>query len=84
CSNMGSNRVLWAQVFLVLAPSYIVFGYNQSGVGGLVDFPSWVDEFPEIDTVNTVGAQKSQNSTDQGAVVACYTIGALVGSLACT
>lgn len=81
---MESDRVLWAQIFLVLAPSYIVFGYNQSGVGGLVDFPSWVEQFPETDTVNTAGAQKSHNSTVQGAVVACYTIGALFGSLACT
>ncbi|KAL3480161.1 general substrate transporter [Aspergillus californicus] len=81
---MGSNRVIWAQIFGVLAPSYIVFGYNQSGLGGLVDFPSWVEEFPETDTVNTTGAQKSHNSTVQGAVVASYTIGALFGSLACT
>ncbi|KAL4783403.1 general substrate transporter [Aspergillus varians] len=81
---MAGNRVLWAQIFLVLAPSYIVFGYNQSGVGGLVSFPSWVKQFPEIDTTNTVGAQKNKNSTVQGAVVACYTIGALFGSLSCT
>lgn len=81
---MGENRVLWAQIFLVLAPSFIVFGYNQSGAGGLVSFPSWIKEFPETDTTDAVGAQKSKNSTVQGAVVACYTIGALFGSLSCT
>ncbi|KAL5335528.1 general substrate transporter [Aspergillus crustosus] len=75
---------LRSQIPLVLAPAYIVFGYNQSGPGGLVNFPSWVKQFPEIDTVNTTGAQNSHNSTVQGAVVACFSLGALFGSLACT
>ncbi|KAL3459590.1 hypothetical protein BJX64DRAFT_279102 [Aspergillus heterothallicus] len=70
-----------------MAPSGLpIFSHTilRSGLGGLVDFPSWVKEFPVTDTVNTSGAKKSHNSTIQGAVVASYTIGALFSSLACT
>ncbi|BCR84191.1 sugar porter family MFS transporter [Aspergillus chevalieri] len=82
--NMQGERLGIAQIFLVACPSFILFGYNQSGVGGLVDFPSCTRQFPAIDTVNTTGAQKSHNATVQGAVIASYTIGALFGSLICT
>ncbi|EYE94446.1 general substrate transporter [Aspergillus ruber CBS 135680] len=68
---MQGERIELAQIFLVACPSFILFGYNQSGVGGLVDFP-------------TTGAQKSHNATVQGAVIASYTIDALFGSLICT
>lgn len=81
---MQGETVRFAQIFLIACPSFILFGYNQSGVGGLTDFPSWTRQFPAIDTVNTTGAQKSQNSTVQGAVVASFMIGALFGSLSCT
>ena len=37
---MQGERIELAQIFLVACPSFILFGYNQSGVGGLVDFPS--------------------------------------------
>jgi sugar porter (SP) family MFS transporter len=72
-----------AQIALVVCPSYVVFGYNQAGLGGLLNFPSWTDIFPALDTANTVGQQRSHNSTVQGAVVASFTLGALCGSLSC-
>ncbi|PYH98708.1 sugar transporter [Aspergillus ellipticus CBS 707.79] len=80
---MQGQALRYAQIFLVACPAFILFGYNQSGVGGLDDFPSWVKVFPEIDTIHTTGVQKSHNATVQGAVVASYTIGALFGSLIC-
>jgi len=82
--DMQGGRLGLAQIFLVACPSFILFGYNQSGVGGLVDFPSCIRRFPAIDTMNTTGAHKSHNATVQGAVIASYTIGALFGSLICT
>lgn len=81
---MQGEALRFAQIFLIACPSFILFGYNQSGVGGLTNFPSWTRQFPAIDTVNTTGAQKSHNSTVQGAVVASIMIGALFGSLSCT
>ncbi|KAL3472389.1 general substrate transporter [Aspergillus californicus] len=73
-----------AQVLLVGAPAFVVFGYNQAGLGPLSSLQSWVSTFPEIDTVNTDGAQEGHNSTSKGAVIAAFQIGALIGALSCT
>ncbi|KAL4897528.1 general substrate transporter [Aspergillus ambiguus] len=73
-----------AQALLIVAPAFILFGYNQAGIGPLDSLQSWVHTFPQIDTVNTTGAVKSHNSTSQGAVIASFQIGALVGALSCT
>lgn len=73
-----------AQLLLVVCPSFVLFGYNQSGVGGLLSLRDWNDHFPATDTVDAHGAEKSHKSTVQGAVVATFTIGALFGALSCT
>ena len=72
-----------AQVALIVAPAFILFGYNQAGLGPLATLQSWVKVFPEIDAINTEGQLKSHNSTSKGAVVASFQIGALLGSLSC-
>ncbi|CAI7648049.1 general substrate transporter [Penicillium manginii] len=73
-----------AQVLLTVAPAFITYGYNQSGVAPLASLQSWVSTFPEIDTTNTEGAIKERNSTRKGAVIASLQLGALVGALSCT
>lgn len=73
-----------AQALLIVAPAFIVFGYNQSGLGPLASLQSWVEVFPQIDTKNTEGALKSSNSTNKGTVIASYQLGALVGALSCS
>ncbi|KAH7143541.1 general substrate transporter [Dactylonectria macrodidyma] len=72
------------QVALIVAPAFVLFGYNQAGIGGLLTEEDWVKTFPEIDTVNAEGAEKSRKSTLQGFVVATFVIGALIGSLSCS
>ncbi|KAK8084750.1 general substrate transporter [Apiospora hydei] len=72
------------QTALIVAPAFILFGYNQAGLGGLLTEDDWVKTFPEIDTVHAKGAEKSQKSTIQGLVVAVFVIGALFGSLSCS
>lgn len=73
-----------AQALLIVAPAFIIFGYNQSGLGPLSTLQSWVAVFPQIDTINTKGAQKAKNSTGSGAVIASFQLGALIGALSCT
>lgn len=73
-----------AQLLLVVLPAFVLFGYNQSGVGGLLSLRDWNHTFPQIDTVDAHGAEKSRNSTRQGAVVASFTLGALFGALTCS
>ncbi|KAI1269851.1 general substrate transporter [Xylariaceae sp. FL1019] len=72
------------QLALIVAPSFILFGYNQAGLGGLLTEKNWVATFPQIDTVNTTGSEKSTKSTLQGLVVAVFVLGALSGALSCS
>ncbi|KAG9250348.1 general substrate transporter [Emericellopsis atlantica] len=72
------------QIALIVAPSFILFGYNQAGIAGLIHEEDWLKTFPEIDTVHSTGAEQSRKSTLQGFVVATFTIGALIGSLSCS
>ncbi|KAJ5106723.1 sugar transporter [Penicillium angulare] len=79
-----SKRITLWQTFLVTAPAFILYGYNQSGLSSLLKLPNVVQLFPQIDTINTHGAQKSTNSTIEGLVNACLQIGGLLGSLSCS
>lgn len=72
------------QIALIVCPAFILFGYNQAGLGGLLTTEDWTRTFPQIDTVHTTGSDKKTKSTLQGLVVATFTLGALVGSLSCS
>ena len=72
------------QIALVVAPAFILFGYNQAGIGGLITEANWVETFPAIDTVHATGEEKSRKSTLQGFTVAIFVIGALIGSFSCS
>jgi len=88
---LGSRgeRLRSAQIWAVILPAYILFGWNNgvagepeehlqhvdhkwlilpASTGPLLDLPSWIETFPRIDTVNTTGAQKTDNSRVQGTV----------------
>ncbi|KAJ5584987.1 general substrate transporter [Penicillium hispanicum] len=73
-----------ARVCLIVVPSFLLFGYNQSNIGGLLDYPSFIKYFPDIDTSNTAGALKANNAKAQGTVIAIYTVGCLIGALGMT
>lgn len=82
--GVQGNALSILQIALVVAPSFILFGYNQAGIGGLLSEEDWVKTFPEIDTVNSTGSEKSRKKTLQGFVVATFVVGALFGSLSCS
>ncbi|PYI09512.1 aconitase [Aspergillus sclerotiicarbonarius CBS 121057] len=79
--SLVGTRLQVALVALIIAPSFILFGYNQAVLGGLLSLPSWVSVFPDIDTIDTTGAQKSHNATSQGACNASFQMGCLLGAL---
>lgn len=54
------------RICLMVAPAFLLFGYNQSNLGGVVGFDSFTDRWPLLDTANTKGALKTQNSRIQG------------------
>jgi hypothetical protein len=55
-----------ARVFLIVLPAFLLFGYNQSNLGGVLGYPSFIKYFPTIDTTNTTGDTKAQNARVQG------------------
>ncbi|CAN6673953.1 high-affinity glucose transporter Hxt2p [Trichomonascus vanleenenianus] len=70
-----------ACVLLITFPAFCCYGYNQSVAGGLLINPLFVKQFPQIDTVNTTGAQAAHNSTIQGVAISLYTVGGIFGAL---
>lgn len=81
--GLTGDKLRSAQIWAVIMPAYILFGWNNGIAGGLLDLPSWVATFPRIDTLHTTGAQKTDNSRVQGTVVAMYTLGCFFGALSC-
>ncbi|KAI9036922.1 sugar porter family MFS transporter [Aspergillus affinis] len=82
--GLRGSALTLAQLIVVVCPAFILFGYNQSNLGGLVSVSDFVQHFPRIDTKTTEGDQKSSNATIQGVVVATFTLGALIGCLSCS
>lgn len=98
--DLHRERLSVARIFLVVVLSFLVFGYNQSALGGDLAFQSFTSVSSQIDTTNTKGAVKGHNSAVQGelsytilhrisdpsvgTVVAIYTLGCLIGALSCT
>ncbi|KAL7933339.1 general substrate transporter [Trichoderma chlorosporum] len=72
------------QILLIVAPAFICYGFGQNSVGNLLTVDSWTETFPRIDTSHVKGAQKSNNTTVQGAVVALFTAGGMLGALSCS
>jgi len=60
------SRLNAATIVLIVMPAFLCFGYNQAVAGGVLTLESFVNTFPQLDTVNTTGAQAHYNSTIQG------------------
>lgn len=81
--GLTGHKLRTAQLWAVIMPAFILFGYNQAVAGGLLGLPTWVETFPRIDTSTDNAALNTHNSRIQGAVVALYTLGAMFGALSC-
>ncbi|KAJ5701666.1 hypothetical protein N7488_009214 [Penicillium malachiteum] len=53
---------------LIGAVGFILQGYDQAVANGLLTLASFIHQFPETDTLNTSGSQKSHNSIIQGEI----------------
>ena len=59
------NSLAAAQIWILIMPAYVLFGFNNGVAGGLLSMKSFVETFPRIDTVNTTGELKTYNSRIQ-------------------
>ncbi|KAM0473689.1 hypothetical protein ACHAPX_008094 [Trichoderma viride] len=79
--GLRGSKLSMATIILVVGPAYFTFGYNLAVAGGLLTLESFVKQFPQMDTINTTGAQNKLNSNIQGAVSALFTVGGFLGAL---
>ncbi|KIV96847.1 hypothetical protein PV10_00664 [Exophiala mesophila] len=75
-------------VGIIAGLDFLLFGYDQGVMGGLLTLPSFTATFPEIDTTpaGTAGlspSEASQRSTIQGISVASYNVGCFFGAISC-
>ncbi|BGO92267.1 hypothetical protein NBRC10512_001187 [Rhodotorula toruloides] len=70
-TNTLQGRPLLAALTVCCAIGFLLFGYDQGVMGGLIGGADFLDTFPAL----------ANNSTLLGATVAIYEIGALVGSI---
>ncbi|KIW16519.1 hypothetical protein PV08_06574 [Exophiala spinifera] len=74
------GHALGLLVSCVGAVAFLLQGYDQAVVNGLLTLPTWEMRFPSINT----SADKSQSrSVLQGTIVALYEVGCSVGALSC-
>ncbi|KAJ1029672.1 hypothetical protein NDA13_002915 [Ustilago tritici] len=72
-------KLNWAIGFAASA-GFLLFGYDQGVLGSLYTLPSWVAQFPKIDT--TQGADATSNAaTLQGLVTGVYELGCFLGAI---
>lgn len=63
----------------VAACCFILFGYDQGDIGTLLTVPSFLREFPEVDTFNNPGV--GYNARIQGIMVASWNIGCFISAI---
>jgi MFS family permease len=67
---------------------FLLFGYDQGVMGGLLTLPAFTSVFPQIDTTEQGlrGLTKSQanhRSTIQGISIGSYNVGCFCGAISC-
>jgi hypothetical protein len=55
-----------ARIACIVLPAFLLFGFNQSNIGGVLEYPSFIKHFPSINTSTTKGAEKAHNAKVQG------------------
>lgn len=54
------------------AVAFLLQGYNQSVMNGLLTLPDFLKVLPQINTITTTGAQQAQNAKIQGREAALW------------
>ena len=77
------GRSLTRSLGLLGAVAFILQGYDQGLMNGLITLPTFYNQFPETNSITTTGSVKSRASTIQGTTVAIYEVGAALGAGSC-
>ncbi|EME83298.1 uncharacterized protein MYCFIDRAFT_39197 [Pseudocercospora fijiensis CIRAD86] len=66
---------------IIAGLDFLLFGYDQGVMGGLLTLPSFTRVFPEINTIGESG--NSPKSTTQGITIGSYNLGCFAGAIVC-
>lgn len=64
--GLTGDALARARIALIVVPAFLLFGFNQSNLGGVLSYPSFTKYYPTIDTATTTGAVQAQNAKLQG------------------
>ncbi|OAA58926.1 Sugar/inositol transporter [Niveomyces insectorum RCEF 264] len=81
--GLRGRKLQMAMLILVVAPSFILFGYNNGSTGGISGLPSFIAQFPQYNTDTGSPSKNAFNARVKGVVTGCYDLGAVCGSLLC-
>ncbi|PSN71996.1 sugar transporter family protein [Corynespora cassiicola Philippines] len=70
-------------VTMLAGLDFLLFGYDQGVMGGLLTLGSFRHTFPEIDVEGAAPEDRGHVSTIQGIAVASYNVGCFCGAIAC-
>ncbi|KAH8153597.1 uncharacterized protein LAJ45_02410 [Morchella importuna] len=71
-------------ISIIAGIDFLLFGYDQGVMGGLLTLKSFTKVFPEMDTSESLPAHvRSRNAEVQGVAISMYNIGCFCGALAC-
>ncbi|CZT21156.1 probable transporter (major facilitator superfamily) [Ramularia collo-cygni] len=79
--GLRGSKLNFAITFIA-GMDFLLFGYDQGVMGGLLTLPSFVRVFPEIDTTKGT-AGDSPTATKQGIAIASYNLGCFAGAVIC-
>lgn len=66
-------------VGIIAGCDFLLFGYDQGVMGGILTLPVFLQQFPEIDP--EAGPDSATRSTRQGIAVASYNLGCFLGAV---
>lgn len=76
--GLRGNALNYA-VGIIAGCDFLLFGYDQGVMGGILTLPIFLEQFPDIDP--SAGPDSATRSTYQGIAVASYNLGCFLGAV---
>ena len=79
--GMRGNTLNWA-ISTIAGTDFLLFGYDQGVMGGILTLPIFLSQFPTINPeAEGQDSTSSQRATYQGIAVASYNLGCFIGAV---